>query len=113
MDVEAEAPRTGKGGDEGGVDVDDGVFVNLEQLFGYNGHKARHHHNIYGELTQFFYQCHRHGLAGGVAFPVQHIPGDAGFCGPLQSVNLRRGGDDGGNLPVDDLPTALGVDEGL
>ena len=113
MDMEAVGPLAAEGGDQGGVDVDDGVGVDLKQFPGDDGHKARHHHQVDGQLLQFAHQSLGHGLTGGIIPAGQHIAGDAGFFGPLQGVGLRRGGDDGGNCSVDNLSPALGVDEGL
>ena len=79
--MEAITSRTGKGGNQGGMNINHGIIVNLKKLFGDNGHKPRHDHNIYRELPQFFQQCHRHGLAGGVVFPIQDIAWDTSFLG--------------------------------
>ena len=40
------AARTGEGGDEGGMDVQNGVGVGLHQLFGEDDHAARQNYQI-------------------------------------------------------------------
>ena len=113
MDVEAVAPRSREGGNEGGVDVQDGVGVGLHHLPGEDDHESGQHHQVDARLLQLVHQGHGHGLVGGVLLPGHHTAGDARLGGPLQGVGAGGGGDHQDDLSIDDLPPGLGVNEGL
>ena len=113
VDMKSIAPRSGEGGDQGGVDVQNGVGEGPDHLLGEDGHKSGQHHQLDVQLVQLVHQGHGHGPVGGVIPPVYHIAGDARLFGPLQGVSVGGGGDHGGDGAVYDLAPALGIDEGL
>ena len=114
VDMEAIAAHSAEGGDEGGVDIDDGVGVGLEQLLREDGHKAGHDHQIGPyRLPQQAGQGGSVAAAVGEVPPGEHIAGDAGVLGTLQGEGVRSGGDDGGDPAIHQLSPPLGVDQGL
>ena len=113
VDVEAIAARSGEGGNQGGVDVQNGVGEGLDHLLGEDGHKPGQHHQLDVQLTELVHQGHGHSPVGGIVLPGEDIAGDARLFGPLQGIGLGGGGNHGGDGAVYDLAPALGIDEGL
>ena len=102
-----------EGGDEGGVDVEDGVGEGGHHLSGKDVQEAGQHHQPDIQLTELVHQGHGHLPVGGEVFPGHHIAGDAGPGGPLQGVGVGPGGEHGGDAAVFQLTPALGVDQCL
>ena len=95
------------------MDIEDGVGEGADHLTGEDDHEAGQDHQVDVQRPQLLHQGGGHGLTGGKLLPGHHIAGDPRLCGPLQGVGARVGGDDSGDLTVDQLPTGLGVYEGL
>ena len=113
MDVESVKALAAEGGDEGGVDVQNGIGVGVDQLRRQDVHKPCQHHQANVQLLELLGQRHGHGLVGRKILPVDDIAGDARLFCPFQGEGVWGGGDDGGDLAVRNLAPSLGVDERL
>ena len=111
--MKAIAARPSERGDQGGVDIEDGVGEGTDHFTGEDDHEAGQDHQINVKDPQLLYQGGGHSLAGGKLLPGYYIAGDPCLRSPLQGVGARVGGDDGGDLTVDQLAPGLGIDEGL
>ena len=116
VDTKSVAAGTDKGGDQGGVDVQnerdqgEGLYISL----GEDDHETGQHHQVDVQRLELLHQSRGHGLAGGVGkLPGHHIGGNVRLLGTLQGVGVGVRGDDSGNLAVHDLTPGLGVDQGL
>ena len=113
MDAKSIEALAAEGGDQGGVDVHNGVGVGLHQFFGEDDHAARQNHQVDIQRFQFFHQRQSHGAVGVKVFPGQHVAGNPRLSRPLQGVSALLGGDHGGDFAAPQLAPLPGIDQRL
>ena len=73
-----------EGGDQGRVDVDDAVFIAIDESGGQDIEEACQDDQVGAQVLQLIEQSLREGFAAFVRLAVHHTAGHAGLGGPLQ-----------------------------
>ena len=95
------------------MDIDDAVFIAIDEGGGENIEEACQHNQIGMQLLQCLQQCIGERFAAFICFAVDYISVDTSLGSPLQSESARSGGHNGCNFTADNFTARLRVQQSL
>ncbi len=113
VDFQAVEAAAAERWNQGGVNVDDAVFISVDKGRGEDIQETCQHDQVGVQILQFLQQCAGKGFAAVVFLAVDNIARHAGLGGPLQGESAGGGGNHGGDPAAGDFAAALRVQQGL